>query len=253
MSIFSINSIAKEEPIISLPTLSATRPFFGYGDDNTTIIRSRDDPHYKGAIVEADAFENVTIWYGYSGGDNTSAPYIFGDDGTYTNDSLSWDEGKLLTYDNETTVEKGGGVYAYYNYSFIMNSEFLVVYSRYGEYEDLFGIPDGVPNLITTGVYIESAFRQESYTQYDAIDMNITVHDYNLTSYGLIYREVLPDYSGEYQNVTVIQDRIGDYANLTTSFSHSFEPDTQVPPRFGPVSQHHNFPRLLLSPPFRRN
>lgn len=224
MSIFSINSIAKEEPTITLPTLNATRPFFGYGDENTTVLRAREDSQFQGAIVEANANENVTIWYGYSGGTNTSAPFLFGDDGTDTNDSLSWDEGKLLTYDNETTVETGGGIYAYYNYSFTMVSEFIVVYGRYGEFED----DIGVSNLITSGVWIESAFRQEVYTQFDSIDMDITVHDYNLTSYGLMYREVLPDHSGDFQNVTVIQDRVGDYANLTTSFSHSYAPDTLV-------------------------
>ncbi len=228
MSIFSLNSIAIEEPTISNPTLMQLRPFFNYGDENTTVLRSRDNNQYQGAIVEAEEDQNVTIWYGYSGGTNTSAPYIFGDDGTYENESLSWDEGKLLTYDNETTVETGGGVYAYYNYSFVMESEFLVVYGRYGEYEDVMGVPDGIPNLITTGVWIESEFKQETYTQFDLIDMNITAHYYNLTSYGLMYREVLPDHSGEFQNVTVIQDRVGDYANLTASFSHSYGADTQI-------------------------
>ncbi len=224
MSLIPISTLAKDNKITLPTTLAVTRPVYANAGELDVVIRERDNSKYEGGIIEVDAYENVTFFYYYTGGDNTSAPLLFGDDGTYISTSLSWVDGTLMTYDNDSTVILGGGVNAYYNYTLNMSSEFVTFRSRYGEFEDAIG----VPNLITTGVWIESDFKQEFYTQYDEIDMNITAHNYNVTSYGLTYREVIPGHTGEFQNVSVSDTRVGGYANFTASFTHSFEADTQV-------------------------
>ncbi len=197
-------STDQNKNLISIPRKATTyRPIFWKADENTTEVIERYPANNTGAIVKADLYTNVTIWYTYVGGDNESAPLLFGDDGTTGPTSLSWTEGTSMTYDNETTVEKNNGI-GYYNYTFNMSSQFVTFRARYGLYED----DIGVPNIITTGLWLNSSFIQDFYTQYDEIDMNIKMRKYNITNYGLVYREVVtdpvdPDYRTNFQNVTI--------------------------------------------------
>ncbi|MHA1405796.1 MAG: hypothetical protein ACTSSG_00250 [Candidatus Heimdallarchaeaceae archaeon] len=225
LSIISVKSLRNTNPNFESPEFAATiRPVFEGADVNTSVIVERDDASSTGAIIKATPHKNVTIWYSYVGGNNESAPLLFGDDGTSTPDSLSWVDGKLMTYDYEKTASLGGGVSAFYNYTFNLSSQFVVFRARYVEYEDDINIP----NLITTGVWIKSYFLQEFYTQFDAIDMNITMYNYNISSYGLLYRKVTPDNSEVFQNVTFSSTQEGTEANVTASFVNKFKVGTEV-------------------------
>ncbi|MCG3222396.1 MAG: hypothetical protein H7641_13535, partial [Candidatus Heimdallarchaeota archaeon] len=97
-------STDQDKDFISIPKKATTyRPVFWKADVNTTEIVERYPANNTGAVITADLYANVTIWYTYVGGDNESAPLLFGDDGTTGPTSLSWLEGTLMTYDNETT------------------------------------------------------------------------------------------------------------------------------------------------------
>jgi len=232
---FSISIITLSQSKIDqtspLPSFDAVlRPIFAGGDDNTTVVVARNDAVFNGSIIKAEAplysnmTTNVTIWYKFNGGDNESAPLLFGDEGTNIPEGLSWEDSTLMTYDNESTVEIGAGIYAYYNYTFNLNSSFISYYARYGEYEDNFKIP----NIITTGVWLESYFVQEEYTQYEDIELDIILHDYNITQYGLMYREVEPTHSLPFENVTYSLSAEDVQTNVTASIAHSFEAGTQL-------------------------
>jgi len=230
MSIITLSQ-SKIEQTSTLPRFDAVlRPVFAGGDENTTVVVARNDAAFNGSIIKAEAplysnmTTNVTIWYKYSGGDNESAPLLFGDEGINTPNSLSWENPTLMTYDNESTVEIGFNIYAYYNYTFNMNSSFISFYARYGEYEDNFKIP----NIITTGVWLESYFVQEEYTQYEDIELDIILHDYNITQYGLMYRKVEPTHSLPFENVTYSLSDEGVQTNVTAAIAHSFEAGTQL-------------------------
>ena len=67
-----------------------------------------------------------------------------------------------MNYDAEATLSNGGGVSAWYNYTFNLTSQFVVFRARYGEYEDDLNIP----NIITTEVWLESDFTSEYYTEF---------------------------------------------------------------------------------------
>ncbi|MHA1221840.1 MAG: hypothetical protein ACTSP3_01005 [Candidatus Heimdallarchaeaceae archaeon] len=111
LSIISVKSLRNTNPNFESPEFAATiRPVFEGADVNTSVIVERDDASSTGAIIKATPHKNVTIWYSYVGGNNESAPLLFGDDGTSTPDSLSWVDGKLMTYDYEKTASLGGGV-----------------------------------------------------------------------------------------------------------------------------------------------
>jgi len=227
VSLFSLNFNGKSIQETNLPSLSTTyRPVFQYADENATEIFPRNETANWGAVIEADLYQNVTIWYNYYQGDNISLVRLFGDDGNSSNDILSWleTEPTFMTYDNETTVEDGAGIYAYYNYTFNLSSEFILFRAKLGEHEDELK----VPNMITTGVRIRSWFNQEFYTQYDPIDMDISLLNYNITSYGLMYRDISEGYSETFKNVTVALTQNGTSDIVTTSFSHSYEPDTRL-------------------------
>ena len=235
MSIITLAQ-SKIEQTSTLPSLEATtRPVFYYsGTDNTTVLVDRNDHVYNGTVLllEEDqplysnvtTWSNVTIWYTFVGGDNESAPLLFGDDGTNTPESLSWEDSTLMTYDNESTVELGLELKAYYNYTFNLSSSFISFYARYGEYEDAYQIP----NLITRNVWLESYFVQDEYTQYEDIDMDIILHDYNISEYGLMYREVDPDHSLPFENVTYILDAEGSQQNVTATITNTYDVDTQL-------------------------
>ncbi|MHA1346375.1 MAG: hypothetical protein ACTSVO_09440 [Candidatus Heimdallarchaeaceae archaeon] len=230
MSIITLSQ-SKIDQTSTLPSLNAVlRPIYSGGDDNTTVIVARNDAVFNGSIIKADAplysnmTTNVTIWYKFNGGDNESAPLLFGDEGTTIPDGLSWGDPTLMTYDNESSVEIGLGVYAYYNYTFEMNSSFISFYARYGEYEDNFKIP----NIITTGVWLESYFVQEEYTQHEDIELDIILHDYNITQYGLMYREVNPEHDLPFENVTYSLTDEGTQTNVTAAIAHSFEVGTEL-------------------------
>jgi hypothetical protein len=224
-------AVDQSKDIISIPKQAPVyRPVFWKADANTTELVERYPINNTGAVVKADLYSNVTIWYTYVGGDNESAPLLFGDDGTTGPTSLSWTEGTLMTYDNETTVTKNDGL-GYYNYTFNMSSQFVTFRARYGLYED----DIGVPNIITTGLWLNSSFIQDFYTQYDQIDMNIKMRKYNITNYGLVYREVItdpvdPDYTTNFVNVTIpfIEDgsTISKTVNATTV--DTFPVDTEL-------------------------
>ena len=230
MSIITLSQ-SKIEQTSTLPSFDAVlRPVFSGGDDNTTVVVARNDAVFNGSIIKAEAplysnmTTNVTIWYKFNGGDNESAPLLFGDEGTNIPEGLSWEDSTLMTYDNESTVEIGLGIYAYYNYTFNLNSSFISFYARYGEYEDDFKIP----NIITTGVWLESYFVQEEYTQYEDIELDIILHDYNITQYGLMYREVEPTHSLPFENVTYSLSDEGVQTNVTAAIAHSYEVGTQL-------------------------
>jgi len=224
-------SQSKIEQTSTLPSFDAVlRPIFAGGDDNTTVVVARNDAVFNGSIIKADAplysnmTTNVTIWYKFNGGDNESTPLLFGDEGTTIPDGLSWNDPTLMTYDNESTVEIGFDIYAYYNYTFNLNSSFISFYARYGEYEDDFKIP----NIITTGVWLESYFVQEEYTQFEDIELDLILHDYNITQYGLMYREVEPTHSLPFENVTYSLSEEGVQTNVTAAIAHSFEAGTEL-------------------------
>ncbi|MBY9000862.1 MAG: hypothetical protein KGD64_08120 [Candidatus Heimdallarchaeota archaeon] len=227
MSIITLTQ-SKIEQTSTLPSLDATtRPVFAGGDDdNTTVLVARNDAVFNGSVLRADVptYSNVTFWYTFVGGDNESAPLLFGDDGTNTPDSLSWVNPTLMTYDNESSVELGLGVKAYYNYTFNLSSSFVSFYARYGEYES----PFKIPNLITTGVWLESYFVQEQYTQYEDIEMDIILHDYNISQYGLMYREVESTHSLPFENVTYSLTDEGAQRNVTAAIGNSFDAGTQL-------------------------
>lgn len=221
----------QDKDLISFPKKAINyRPVFWKTDANTTEIVERYPANNTGAVIKADIYANVTIWYTYVGGDNESAPLLFGDDGTIGPGSLSWTEGTLMTYDNETTVSKNDGL-GYYNYTFNMSSQFVTFRARYGLYED----DIGVPNVITIDIWLNSSLIQDFYTQYDEIDMNIRMRRYNITNYGLVYREVItdpedPDYRTNFQNITVpyVEDgsSIAKVVNATTL--DTFPVDTEL-------------------------
>jgi hypothetical protein len=217
------------------------RPVFWKADANTTELVERYDTNSTGAVIKADLYSNVTIWYTFVGGDNTSAPLLFGDDGLSTPGSLSWIEGILMTYDNETTVTKNDGL-GYYNYTLNMSSHFVVFRARYGLFED----EVGVPNIITTGVWINSSFIQDFYTQYDEIDMDLKLRKYNITSYGLLYRVIEtdstePDYSTTFDNITIpyVEDGTDISKTLNASFANIFPVGTELDVR-GFITQYDN-------------
>ena len=145
----------------------------------TEILFYRNDAVYQGAVIVAEPGENVTIWYTMDGGTNETLPRLYGDDGIIGS-NLSWTEPILMPYD-DVKVNISGFDRPYYNHTFQMNSDFIVFRAGFLDMEDDIGIP----NIITTNVTLTSQFNQEYYTQFDVIDMNLTLSDYNITEYGL--------------------------------------------------------------------
>ncbi len=227
VSLISLSFNGKSIQQTTLPKLSpAYRPVFQYADENATELFPRNDSAYWGAVIEADMYDNVSIWYSYYQGDNESLVRLHGDDGYPSNDVLSWleNEPTFMTYDNETTVTEGAGIFAYYNYTFNLSSEFILFRAKLGEYED----DINVPNMITTGVRTRTWFKQDFYTQYDAIDVDISLVNYNITSYGLMYRDITEGYSETFKNVTVALTQNGTSDVVSTSIAHSYDPDTKL-------------------------
>jgi len=196
-----------------------SRPVFDSSDPQPVV--GRDSENYQGAIIIADQTKNVTnvtVWYSLSGGDNTTIPLLFGDDGGH---ELSWTTPISMVYDE---VKSNNSATAYYNYTFQIQSDFIIFRAWYDEYEDDIGIP----NIITTGVRIESSFLQSYYTQYDTVDMNISLFNYNISKYGLEFRKVTPDYDEEFLNSTFTFTDNGTFRDVIANFNHSFEVDTQI-------------------------
>jgi len=189
---------------------------------NGTIIVERDTANHQGAIIKANIGDNITILYSYKGGTNTTLPKIFGDDGNSGN-NLSWTEPLTMIYDKERT-ELEGGTTAYYNYTLHVNSDFIVFIVRLGNYED----PFMIPNIITTGVRIESAFLEDFYTQFDQISMNVTMYNYNISTFGLMYRKVTPEYDEPFKNVTVALTEEGTVGVHNISFANQFAPGAEL-------------------------
>ncbi len=220
----SLTTITKSQPNDfqdSLPKISATLPVFQGTDGNATLVYAQNIPQRRGAIYTTLLYNNVTIWYSYAGGDNSSAPLLFGDDGL---GNLDWDIGELMTYDDErTTLESDGS--AYYNYTFFVQSNFIKFVVRYGYYENEYK----VPHLITIGPYIFSESYPITFTQLTDIEFNVTMDDFNITEYGLRYREVTPDHDSEFQNVTIPLVANGlTRTSYNASFAHLFEAGTQI-------------------------
>ncbi|MFW9851917.1 MAG: hypothetical protein ACFFDS_03180 [Candidatus Thorarchaeota archaeon] len=227
VTLFSLSFDSKNIQQTTLPKLNpAYRPVFQYADENATELFPRNDTAYWGAVIEADVYDNVSIWYSYYYGDNESLVRLHGDDGYPSNDVLSWleTEPTFMTYDNETTVNEGAGVLAYYNYTFNLSSEFILFRAKLGEYED----DIGVPNMITTGVRTRTWLKQEFYTQYDAIDADISLFNYNITSYGLMYRDITEGFSKTFKNVTVALTQNGTSDVVSASITHSYDPGTKL-------------------------
>lgn len=227
VSILSLSFNGRSIQESTRPRLStSSRPVFQYADENATEIYPRNESVNWGAVIEADLYQNVSIWYNYYQGDNVSLVRLFGDDGNSSNDILNpiGSEPTFMTYDNETTVTEGAGIYAYYNYTFNISSEFTLFQAKLGAFEDDLW----VPNMITTGVRIRSWFNQEFYTQYDSIDMDISLIDYNITSYGLMYRDISYDYGETFKNVTVALTQNGTSDIVSASIAHSYGPDTRL-------------------------
>ena len=197
----------------------SSKPVFDTSDPIPTF--DRDDENHQGALIIADPSKNVTnvtIWYKLESGDNTTIPYLFGDDGGF---NLSWTDPTPMVYD----VEKSNNSdIAYYNYTFDIKSDFIMFRAWYGDWEDEMNIP----NVITTGVRIETYFLHSFYTQYDQIDMNISLYNYNITSYGIKYREYSPQHDEIFQNKTFSLTDEGTYTNVSAAITHSFSPGTQV-------------------------
>ncbi len=188
----------------------------------TEILFYRNDAVYQGAVIVAEPGQNVTIWYTMDGGTNETLPRLYGDDGIIGS-NLSWTEPILMPYD-DVKVNISGFDRPYYNHTFQMNSDFIVFRAGFLDMEDDIGIP----NIITTNVTLTSQFNQDYYTQFDVIDMNLTLSDYNITKYGLEYREVTPNHDMSFENVTFDLVTSGDIVNLTASFAHSYPLETQI-------------------------
>ncbi len=203
------------------PELNAgIRPVFAGTDENATEVYSRHPTIQRGALYQADIYDNVTFWYTYQGGDNNSAPFLFIDDG---NDTYN-PEGERMQFDEAKTVIESDGS-AYYNFTFNMTSNFFAFRARYGEFEDDFGLY----NIITADeTWVRSFFWESYYTQLEDINMNLTIYNYNITGYGFKYRDVSENYDGDFENITVSLDVGGEERTLNESFSHSFDSETLV-------------------------
>lgn len=215
-------SMSKDnETQIYQPELNAgIRPIFAGTDGNATKIYDRLPQYLRGALYQADLYNNVTLWYKFLGGDNESAPILFMDDGqgTYA------PEGFLLQHDEAKTVIESDGS-AYYNFTFNMTSNFYEFRARYGEFEDDYGLY----NIITADeTEARSFFWEPFYTQLEEISMNLTIYNYNITGYGFKYRDVTDNYDGEFENVTYSLVSAGEEISLNASFAHSFEKDMVV-------------------------
>ncbi len=221
MSLTTITRSEQNNPQNSLPTLDAAiKPIFRGTDDNATLLESQSIVLRHGAIYLTELYKNVTIWYSFVGGDNLSAPILFGDDGV---GNLSWNIGILMTYDYERTELESDGS-AYYNHTFFIISNFISFIVRYGVYENEFR----VPHLITISPRVLSTLIPDVYTQLNDIEYNLTMYRYNITGYGLSYREVTPEHDTDFQNVTVSLLDTDTYRNVSLSFNHSFEVGTEV-------------------------
>jgi hypothetical protein len=222
MSLTTFTKSEQNDPQNSLPTLDATiKPIFRGTDGNATLLESQSITLRRGAIYTTEPNKNITIWYSFAGGDNLSAPILFGDDGV---GNLSWTVGILMNYDYERTELESDGS-AYYNHTFFMISNFISFIVKYGVYENDFR----VPHLITISPRVISALIPDYYTQLNDIKYNLTMYKYNITGYGLSYREVTPEHDTDFQNVTVsLLDTSLTKKNVSASFNHSFEVGTEV-------------------------
>ncbi|MHA1685857.1 MAG: hypothetical protein ACTSYD_05525 [Candidatus Heimdallarchaeaceae archaeon] len=201
-------------------TFNATgaRPVFkglSEGSDGQIIV-ARDDSQHQGAVILANKGDNVTVIYSFEEGNNETLPLIFGDDGNSGN-NLSWTTPTPMIYDVERTNQSTTNE-AFYNFTFHVNSDFIVFLVRLNNYEDDYKIP----NIITTGVRIESDFVDEYYTQFDDINMTLTFYKYNITEYGLQYRVDTEGHTGEFSNVTFTYSGSGDNITLYANFTHTF-------------------------------
>ena len=222
MSLTTITKSEQNNPQNSLPTLDATiKPIFRGTDGNATLLISQSIELRRGAIYTTEPNKNVTIWYSFAGGDNLSAPILFGDDGV---GNLSWNIGILMNYDYERTELESDGS-AYYNHTFFIISNFISFIVRYGVYENDFR----VPHLITIAPRVISTLIPDFYTQINDIKYNLTLYNYNITGYGLSYREVTPEHDTDFLNVSVsLVDWSITFLNVSLSFNHSFEVGTEV-------------------------
>ena len=222
MSLTTITKSEQNDPQNALPTLDVDiKPIFRGTDGNATLLESQSITLRRGAIYTTELYKNVTIWYSFAGGDNLSAPILFGDDGV---GNLSWNIGILMTYDYERT-ELESDDSAYYNHTFFIISNFISFIVRYGVYENDFR----VPHLITISPRVLSTLIPDFYTQLNDIKYNLTMYKYNITGYGLSYREVTPEHDTDFLNVTVaLVDTSITFRNVSLSFNHSFEVGTEV-------------------------
>lgn len=203
---------------------TTTRPVFeGLSQDsNGSIIVLRDNTNHQGAVILANKGDNVTVIYSFTGGTNETLPLIFGDDGDSGN-GLSWTEPTPMIYDFERTNQSTTGD-AFYNFTFHVNSDFIVFLVRLNNYEDDYRIP----NIITTGVRIESELLEEFYTNFDQIGVNLTLYNYNITEYGLQYRVDNANHDNEFSNVTIPYNGSGDNDTLTATISETFPEGTTL-------------------------
>ncbi|TFG08945.1 hypothetical protein EU534_02510, partial [Candidatus Heimdallarchaeota archaeon] len=202
------------EPSIYQPQLNAVvRPIFAGTDGNATQIQARTST--RGAIYQANLYNNVTLWYSFLNGDDSSAPFLFIDDGNGTYNPA----GILMQFDDVKTFDENDGA-GYYNFTFNMTSNFVAFRARYGEYEDDFGLY----NVITADeTQVESYFWEPYYTQLQDINMNLTIYNYNITGYGFRYRDVTDNYDSEFENVTYSFISALDEITLNVTFPHTFE------------------------------
>ncbi len=211
----------------------AARPvFFGSNPDPTI---GRDEANYQGAVILADPADvtNVTVWYTLEGGDNTTIPLLFGDDG---GENLSWTQPTQMVYDAE---KSNHSTVAYYNYTFQINSEFIAFYAWYNNYEDDLKIP----NIITTGVRINTSFNHDIYTQFDKIDVNISLTEYNISSYGVEYRKFTSSGSEAFENVTIQLNEEGLSGFLLANITHSLKVGEKIEVR-GFIAQYDSYKNM---------
>ena len=91
VSLLSFSFNGKSIQQATIPKISPVyRPVFQYADENATELFPRNDTANWGAVIEADVYDNVSIWYNYYQGDNISLVRLHGDDGYPSNDILSW-------------------------------------------------------------------------------------------------------------------------------------------------------------------
>lgn len=197
------------------------RPQFVNEIEGGSLAVERNDIDFQGALIFTSKYNNVTIWYSYDGGSNETVPRLYGDDGGF---NLTWDTPVIMSYDQVKTEEMNNGR-GYYNYTLNVSSNFILFRAWLGEYEDALGIV----NIISTGIRTKAYFLDEYYTQFDEINMNITLYRYNITEYGVQYRKFTEKGTNEFINKTISENLVGDDPkNVSISFNHSLDVGDEI-------------------------